>query len=877
MSRRSLATSAGRRRAVRLVLVGWLIALACSHLVWFLRPPVTPEAGPEEHFATVADLGSERRLRMAYLDLGPREDGAPTLVLLHGSPGRKEHMARLAAALTGRYRVILPDLPGFGDSSHDPSNYSIEAHARQVLELLATVTTVPVHVVGFSLGGAVALEMAQAEPERIASIVLLSATGVQELELFGSHELNHLVHGLQLALVQAARWLMPHFGWDDGLAPALSYARNFYDTDQRPLRRILETLELPLYVIHGEKDFLVPAAAAREHQRIVPQSELALLAGDHFMVFQRPQELAKLIAAWVDRVESGQAPRRSEATADRLARAQEPFDPSEVPPFEGPALLVLLIAIAAATLVSEDLTCISVGLLVAQGRLGFVSGTAAAFTGIFIGDVLLYLAGRGLGRPALDRVPLRWFVRPGSLARASAWFARRGAAVIFIARFTPGLRTATYFSAGVVRAGFLSFLFWFVLAGVLWTPLLVAFAAWAGKAAGRSLESLQRLALPGLIGLALVLLVVQRLLIPMFTWRGRRKLIGSWRRKRHFEYWPPWLFYAPIVGHVLGLVLRHRSLTVATCVNPAIPTGGFIGESKAEILAAIDAGEGDVARHLLLRADATLTDRRQDAAQFMAEGELGFPIVLKPDRGQRGSGVSVVADAEELERALEAMAVDSILQEFAHGLELGVFRIRAPDEEHGRVFSNTQKRLPVVVGDGEHNLEELILADERAVCMAATYFAIHGARLLEVPAAGERVQLVELGTHCRGAIFRNGSAHRTPELEAAVERVARRFEGFHFGRFDLRSPSLDDLAAGRFKVIELNGLTSEATHIYDPATPLFEAWRVLREQWSAAYAIGAENRRRGARAATLRELLSAWREYRKLQALHPPTGWLRSV
>ena len=86
-----------------------------------------------------------------------------------------------------------------------------------------------------------------------------------------------------------------------------------------------------------------------------------------------------------------------------LAESAPPFDPSSVPPASGLALVVVIGLIAAATLISEDLTCIAVGLLVARGSIGFLPGTLACFLGIFVGDMLLYAAGRYLGRPVVAR------------------------------------------------------------------------------------------------------------------------------------------------------------------------------------------------------------------------------------------------------------------------------------------------------------------------------------------------------------------------------------------------------------------------------------------------------------------------------------------
>jgi hypothetical protein len=173
--------------------------------------------------------------------------------------------------------------------------------------------------------------------------------------------------------------------------------------------------------VHGEHDFLVPPAAAREHHRIVPQSEIAMLDGDHFVLWTRPAELADLLADWFGRVESHAAPTRAEAEPERLRAAALAFDPADVPPFEGPALFLLLILIASATLVSEDLTCIAVGLLVAQSRLSFFAGSLAAFCGIFIGTSRSTSPAASSDVRRSTGAPLRWTSIPKG-SGAQAWF-----------------------------------------------------------------------------------------------------------------------------------------------------------------------------------------------------------------------------------------------------------------------------------------------------------------------------------------------------------------------------------------------------------------------------------------------------------------------
>ena len=117
------------------------------------------------------------------------------------------------------------------------------------------------------------------------------------------------------------------------------------------------------------------------------------------------------------------------------------------------------------------------------------------------------------------------------------------------------------------------------------------------------------------------------------------------------------------------------------------------------------------------------------------------------------------------------------------------------------MLSITEKRMPEVVGDGRRTVEELIWADPRAVALADRYLAAQGERRERLPAAGERVELVEIGTHCRGAIFLDGRRFATPELQAAVDRVSRAVDGFYFGRYDLRGGRFEAIAAGDFEVI----------------------------------------------------------------------------
>ena len=294
-------TAVGRRRR-RILLILYLILLVTSAIIRHLiSQPILPE---RMRAVSLPEINKNRatagRIKLAFADTDPDSASMP-VVLIHGSPGSSLIFSALTAMLSGQFRIIVPDLPGFGASTHALPDYSFRAHARYIIELLDTLHISKAQFVGFSMGGGVVLSIADIAPERVASIVMLSAIGVQEQELLGNYYANHLLHGLQLGGLWLLREGVPHFGGHDDVELNVEYARNFYDSDQRPLRSVLQNFRGPMLIIHGTRDPLVPIAAASEHHRLVPQSELKILDDNHFMVFQRPFVLIQPLQEFLER------------------------------------------------------------------------------------------------------------------------------------------------------------------------------------------------------------------------------------------------------------------------------------------------------------------------------------------------------------------------------------------------------------------------------------------------------------------------------------------------------------------------------------------------------------------------------------------------
>jgi hypothetical protein len=343
-----------------------------------------------------------------------------------------------------------------------------------------------------------------------------------------------------------------------------------------------------------------------------------------------------------------------------------------------------------------------------------------------------------------------------------------------------------------------------------------------------------------------------------------------------FEFWPGWLFYLPVIGFWLVQAMRYRSATLPALANPAIAAGGICGESKTDILALA----GSIARPWIAEFVGMTTSGHVDgndlaiAEGLMAERGLSYPVVAKPDVSCNGTGVRVVENAAELKAYLAAFPRASALQLQAlvpYEGEAGIFYIRHPGEAKGRIKSVPLTFAPTVTGDGVRTIRALIAADSRLAAVSGLLLRKLGPKAEDVPDPGEDVRLVFVGNHCRGSTFRDGLSIVTAALTEAVDAIARDVTDLYFSRIDLRYRSLEDLqAAKHFKIIEINGSGSEATHIWDPQMTLREAYAAQFFHYGEAFRIGAAIRAvRGLRPLSLFRLWSLWAWQKRLMAAYP--------
>ena len=823
-------------------------------------------AGPVEQLGTTTD--SERRITvtpdkvtLAYQDVGEKD--APAIVLLHGSPGNGGDFnltdnALIPTLVAQGYRVIAPDLPGFGYSDPYVPDYSNRAHARYVSDLLDRLGIDEAHILGWSMGGGVAIQLYDLAPHRVRTITMLAAIGVQSAEGSGDYYFEHLKYGIGYGLLVGGFEFIPHFGFLGPRTFRHAWLRNFWDTDQRPNRAILERYDKPMLIIHGEADppLLTPVRVAYEHHEIVEHSELVVYAHDdfenafynHAMVFTENgnQRVTDALLPFLEKHRApGTPPKRS--TLDRGGGMQEQTlklpGNFELRKTMSPWTKIGVIMLGTFTL--EDPTSIAVGLFIKAGQIDPFVGAFAVLIGIFLGDFGLYLIGFVAGRSALRWRPIAAWVPTRHVESLGAWFDDKGWKAVLASRFIPGSRLPLYIAAGVTGNKPGRFMLWTFMAVCIWAPVILFSVVLLGEAARSPFQTLLDFGgWPAFVGVVLVLMVLMNILLSLVTREGRRKLVIRLRKQVRYEYWPGWKFYLPLVPYWFWLAIKHRSLTVWTLANPCMPDGGVVGESKSEILSQVD--DPAVLKYALVAADGEASDRAETAKRILSERGWAYPIILKPDAAQRGAGVKRIDSDKELAEWFTLCEGPAQLQQYHPGpCEAGIFYTRMPDEERGRIFSITDKVFPVLVGDGESNLEELIWRHPRFRFQHDVFHIRWADDLERVLEKGEELRLAEAGNHCQGTLFQDGAHLITPQLEQRVDELAKNLEGFYFGRLDIRYTVEASLKRGEgIALIEINGVTSESTNLYDPTWSLWKAHAVLRDQWATCFAIGNAIRHR---------------------------------
>ncbi len=271
--------------------------------------------------------------------------------------------------------------------------------------------------------------------------------------------------------------------------------------------------------------------------------------------------------------------------------------------------------------------------------------------------------------------------------------------------------------------------------------------------------------------------------------------------------------------------------------NLGMKYGGVIGDSKSKVLSSIPS------EYLPKTIFITRSTSFSNILKVIENGNIEYPFIIKPDVGERGKDVEMIRSENELKTYLVHKIHDLNIQEYIdYDLEFGILYHRFPNENKGQITSIVQKGFLSITGDGKRNMRELIANEIRANARLDYLNNKFKNELEDILIDGEKKYLELIGNHCRGTTFYNGHHLINEKLNLVFDDIALKIDGFNYGRFDIKVPSLDDLYNGKnIKIIELNGVSSEVAHIYDPKYKLLSAYRDIAANMKIISLIAKKN------------------------------------
>lgn len=324
------------------------------------------------------------------------------------------------------------------------------------------------------------------------------------------------------------------------------------------------------------------------------------------------------------------------------------------------------------------------------------------------------------------------------------------------------------------------------------------------------------------------------------------------QRLIRFEFWPFWFFYIPAYINWGILACKARYMTYFTATNPLMNNSGALNSSKYHYLSKLP--KHWYPKTAIVKKSISVESLRS----ILASNTLSFPLILKPDNGERGKEVKLVHTLEQLFQALEQSHYPNLLlQSFcSYTKEAAFLYVRKPNEKNGRITSITVKTFCHLMGDGIRTWKA-ILKEEIRIAHRWKDIAIRESLPWDdISIKGQKYFIEPIGSHNLGTEFNNARELNSSKLLALLDYWADQLPGFYYGRFDVKYQNWEELLQGKsFALMEINGVNAEPTHIYSPNYSIFQAYRDIFSHMKIIYEISDQNRRLGIQPKRLKPFL----------------------
>jgi hypothetical protein len=281
------------------------------------------------------------------------------------------------------------------------------------------------------------------------------------------------------------------------------------------------------------------------------------------------------------------------------------------------------------------------------------------------------------------------------------------------------------------------------------------------------------------------------------------------------QFLPTVIKYLPVVG------------TINT-INPDISgISGLVGASKAHLNTKVHPDFRP--KDIVFEVGTTVAAMQK----IVAERKILFPAFIKPLQGERAAGVQFLPNQAALANAVLEPARAYLIEEaIMTQSEFCISVVRDLATQIFWVFSITERVIPTVIGDGKTSIQKLIpLLDIPDLQKQKILEALEPEFLAKVLAHNVVQTVVRTASISYGTNYvkQRLTLAQKKLLEQQLNKVLSDATGFNIGRFDIKANNLDELLAGKFKVIELNGIGGMPTHVYETHLTIDQKQAILNE------------------------------------------------
>lgn len=321
---------------------------------------------------------------------------------------------------------------------------------------------------------------------------------------------------------------------------------------------------------------------------------------------------------------------------------------------------------------------------------------------------------------------------------------------------------------------------------------------------------------------------------------------------KKWEFWPQSIVHFPTAVFYFIMGLRARNFLFFTNISNDYKDCNIENSSKYFVYSKL--------QQVYFPITQLINKDKRSNLSLDLYPDLSYPIIAKPNIGKRGLAASLLYNNVDLQNYSKKANYDILLQEYInYSNECGIFYIRIPHVQKGKITSIGIKKLVAVTGDGRSTLQELLSQSDITLSDANTItnqYDLYTTILKD----GEELVIEPIGSHNRGTMISSGDHLINDQLLQVIETSLKGLE-LYYGRLDIKYQTWEELLKGHFKIIEVNTITSEPLSIYDHGVPMIRKYRIFYNHIKSMFHISEQLKKDGRKRLSISEFIKYIKSY----------------